>query len=83
MVPTIIQGDLLLIDPVKPCRDGLVALTVTRKDGAAIAVRRLQVQISDGVLALCDNAAYPAEHLTAQKLLETYEGSVIWRAGRL
>ncbi|MBX3491843.1 MAG: helix-turn-helix transcriptional regulator [Parvibaculum sp.] len=83
MLPTLVPGDLLLVDTSAPRMrgGGLYAFNL----GGALAVRRLQARLDGGLTVSSDNAAlYPPEDIE-QAALERVKivGRVVWRAGRL
>jgi phage repressor protein C with HTH and peptisase S24 domain len=79
MEPTLIEGDVVLIDLRKTdIIDG--AIHVLRNDGQPI-IKRLQLGLADQVIIRSDNKIYSALETTRDKL--NVVGRVVWRGGRM
>jgi transcriptional regulator with XRE-family HTH domain len=83
MVPTIKDGDLLMIDINQNKFDG-DAVYVLKLDQQQLTPKRLQQSTDRGLYMVSDNPAYREHHITdAQKDSLRIIGKVVWSAGLL
>lgn len=79
MEPTLIDGDIVLVDLRQTdITDG--AIHVLRNDNGVL-VKRLQLALNDQVIVRSDNKIYSALETTRDKL--NVGGRVVWRGGRM